>query len=120
MSRPPTYVAVRPTKKVQTRRGAATRSIVSLKHWTSSGRRVARHERKGWLHADHDGDSSVSRDAAELAARDAVDDNHPRTRENTWSVYETSLDYMRRFGDPPTTEPRFARPTAAEIAAAPL
>lgn len=88
--------------------------------WTLVHPGGVRVERKGWLHEDYDAVSSVARDAAELAARQQAANDHPRARENTWSVYETSLDYARRFGDAPMTEPAFARPTAAEIEAAPL
>ena len=77
-------------------------------------------QRKGWLHADFDGESSVARDAEELARREQARDEHPRSRELAWSVYETSLDYAARFGDSPMREPSCTRPTAAEIAAAPL
>jgi hypothetical protein len=88
--------------------------------WTLVMPDGSRHARKGWLHADHDHESSVERDKAETRARREAADAHPLARELDWCSYEISLDYQARLGHMNPIKPERPRPTSAEVAEAPL
>lgn len=76
---------------------------------------------QGWLHPDHDLESSPNLDAREDARRKAIADAHPRSVDLDWCCYAIHQDYQARgyvmgHADPPIR----TRPTELEIANSPL